>query len=83
MDEGYGAYSSILKGDYHLIYTWETRQCRLYNVRQDIGEQNDLAVRMPEKVKELAAELTTYLKERDAQRPSYRSSGELIPYPGE
>lgn len=82
-DEGYGAYSSILKGDYHLIYTWETRQCRLYNVRQDIGEQDDLTARMPEKVKELAAELTTYLKERDAQRPSYRSSGELIPYPGE
>lgn len=48
-EEGYGAYSSILKGDYHLIYTWESRQCRLYNVKEDIGEQNDLADSMPEK----------------------------------
>ena len=82
-EEGYGAYSSILKGDYHLIYTWENRQCRLYNVKEDIGEQNDLAASMPEKVKELADELTRYLKERDAQRPAYRSSGELIAYPKE
>lgn len=82
-EEGYGAYSSILKGDYHLIYTWESRQCRLYNVKEDIGEQNDLADSMPEKVNELADELTRYLKERDAQRPAYRSSGELIPYPNE
>ena len=82
-EEGYGAYSSILKGDYHLIYTWETRQTRLYNIRQDIGEQNDLAAAMPEKVKELQAELTTYLKDRKAQRPSWKESGEVIPYPGE
>ena len=40
--------SAILKGDYHLIYTWETRQIRLYNVKKDISEQNDLAQTMPD-----------------------------------
>lgn len=82
-EEGYGAYSSILKGDFHLIYTWETRQTRLYNVREDIGEMNDLAAAMPDKVKELSANLTQYLKEHKAQRPALTATGELIPYPGE
>lgn len=82
-EEGYGAYSAILKGDYHLIYTWETRQLRLYDVKKDIGEQNDLSQTMPDKVKELAAELSDYLRERDAQRPSLKSTGEVIPFPDE
>lgn len=82
-EEGYGAYSSILKGDYHLIYTWETRQTRLYNIKEDIAEQKDLSAAMPEKVAELSKELTQYLKERNAQRPALKSTGELIAYPGE
>lgn len=82
-EEGYGAYSAILKGDYHLIYTWETRQIRLYNVKKDISEQNDLAQTMPDKVKELTAELSDYLRERDAQRPSLKATGEVIPFPDE
>ncbi|EDV00709.1 arylsulfatase [Phocaeicola coprocola DSM 17136] len=82
-EEGYGAYSAILKGDYHLIYTWETRQIRLYNVKKDISEQNDLSQTMPDKVKELTAELSDYLRERDAQRPSLKATGEVIPFPDE
>ena len=81
IEEGYGAYSSILKGDYHLIYAWETQRIRLYNIREDIGEYTDLSTRMPEKAKELSRLLTKYLKERNAQRPAYRSNGKLIPYP--
>lgn len=81
LKEGYGAYSAIMKGDYHLIYTWETRQLRLYNVKEDIGEQHDLAQAMPDKVKELAAELSDYLRERDAQRPSLKATDEVIPFP--
>ena len=80
-EEGYGAYSSILKGDYHLIYTWEEQRLRLYNMKEDLGEYADLAEKMPEKVEELSKELTEYLKARNAQRPAYRSTGALIPYP--
>jgi len=56
-------------------------QLRLYNVKEDIGEQHDLAQAMPDKVKELAAELSDYLRERDAQRPSLKATGEVIPFP--
>lgn len=82
-EEGYGAYSAILSGDYHLIYTWETQTCRLYQVREDIGEQHDLAAEHPEIVKKLAHELSDYLRARDAQRPALKKTGKLIPYPDE
>ena len=81
IEEGYGAYSAILKDDYHLIYSWETGRNRLYNIQKDIAEQTDLSAQMPEKVKELSQLLTQYLKERKAQRPTLLSSGKLLPYP--
>lgn len=79
--EGYGAYSSILKGDYHLIYHWENGQTELYNIRQDISEQNNLAADMPKEVRKLARELTDALKARGAQRPALKATKELLPYP--
>lgn len=79
--EGYGAYSSILKGDYHLIYHWENGQTELYNIRQDISEQNNLAADMPKVVRKLARELTDALKARGAQRPALKATKELLPYP--
>lgn len=81
IEEGYGAYSAILKNDYHLIYSWETGRNRLYNIQKDIAEQTDLSAQMPEKVQELSQLLTQYLKERKAQRPTLLSSGKLLPYP--
>lgn len=82
-EEGYGAYSAILQGDYHLIYHWETRQIRLYNVKKDIGEQNDIAGDYPEVASELSRELAAYLRSVDAQRPAYKATGRLCPYPDE
>lgn len=79
--EGYGAYSSILKGDYHLIYHWENGLTELYNVKNDISEQNNLAGDMPDKVRELSSELTDYLKARNAQRPSLKATHEMLSYP--
>lgn len=79
--EGYGAYSAIMQGDWHLIYFWQTRELRLYNIREDIGEQNDLARQEPGRVKEMARELTAALKDCQAQRPALRQTGELIPWP--
>ena len=81
IEEGYGAYSSILKGEYHLIYHWQNGKIRLYNIINDISEQNDLASENPEIVKQLCIELSDYLRERDAQRPKLKSTGLILPYP--
>lgn len=81
--EGYGAYSSIMKGDYHLLYFWENRERRLYNIRQDIGEQNDLASTMPRLAEALSRELTDLLKAYGAQRPKRKDTGEAVPWPAD
>ena len=81
--EGYGAYSAMLKGDYHIIYFWESQELRLYDITDDVGEQNDLAPDNKHLVRELAGELTDSLKACGAQRPAYKSTGQLIPWPDE
>ena len=81
--EGYGAYSAILQGDYHLIYSWKSGLIRLYDVKNDVGEQNDIAADNPELVKVLATELSDYLRERNAQRPSFKSTGKICAWPDE
>ena len=82
-NEGYGAYSAIMKGDYHMLYFWETQERRLYNIKEDVGEQNNLAESEPELLQSLAEELTDSLKAYEAQRPSYKVTGQPIPWPSE
>lgn len=78
--EGYGAYSAIMKGDYHLIYFWENQERRLYNIREDIGEQHNLASTQPELTMQLAQELTDSLKAFGALRPK-TLAGVDVPWP--
>lgn len=81
--EGYGTFSGLMKGDYHLIYFWETQERRLYNITEDPGEQNNLADAMPELLQQMAQELTDSLIAMDAQRPMLTATGEIVPWPAE
>ena len=71
------------EGDYHLIYTHETQQRRLFNIREDVGEEHDLALEMPDLVQELSEELTATLKDCNAQMPTYKATGEPVPWPAD
>lgn len=62
--------SAILAANYKLIRFHETNETRLFNLAQDIGEQNDLTARMPDKAAALAENLDVYLVQVDAQLPS-------------
>ena len=79
--EGYGAWSAIMKGDYHLLYFWENQERRLYNIKEDIGEEHNLAEEMPELAMQLAQELTDSLKAYGAKRPTITTTGEYVPWP--
>ncbi|SOE21536.1 Arylsulfatase A [Spirosomataceae bacterium TFI 002] len=70
--------SAIRKGDWKLLYDMKLQKLSLYNLADDIGEHNDLAIQNPKKVKELAKELTAMLKERGAQMPTYKSTGQAV-----
>ena len=65
-----GPASAILLGDFKLIRIYETGVTKLFNIAKDPGERNDLAMGMPEKVKELDARLTEYLSNMKAQLPA-------------
>lgn len=82
-EEGYGAYSAIMKGDYHLVYFWETREKRLFNIKEDIGERNDVSAALPDLTQQLAQELSDSLRAYKAQRPTWKRNKQQVPWPDE
>ncbi len=80
---GIGATSTIRSGDWKLIYFYEDCHFELYNIKNDIGEMNNLAGQQPAKVTELALKLGKYLRGVKAQKPSYKSAGKPVPWPDE
>ncbi|MEK7795777.1 MAG: hypothetical protein AAB353_14665 [Candidatus Hydrogenedentota bacterium] len=50
-----GTYKAVLHGDYRLQIDDTQKKVFLYNVAVDVGERNNLAAAMPEKVAELKA----------------------------
>ena len=70
--DGYGPTSSIMQGDYHLIYYWRYDTVELYNVRRDIGEKNYLAPSNPRLTARLKDRLFSQLKHFNAQYPTQK-----------
>jgi arylsulfatase A-like enzyme len=62
--------SAIRVGSYKLVRDYETGVDQLFDLASDIGEKTDLASRMPEKRKDLAARLDAYLARTKAQLPT-------------
>ncbi|MFW6104174.1 MAG: sulfatase, partial [Bacteroidota bacterium] len=62
--------SVIRDGKYKLIHYYETDHVELYNLRKDIGEENNLADEMPDKAEELKEKLHNWLEANNANMPS-------------
>jgi len=62
--------TAFRKGDWKLIHHYENGGYELYNVAQDISEEQDLADEMPEKVTELREAMENWLDESGARFPS-------------
>jgi len=62
-------YSIIRAGDWKLIKRYEGKTFELFNLKDDLSEQNDLAEKMLDKVKDLDARLTAWLKVTGAKLP--------------
>jgi arylsulfatase A-like enzyme len=75
--------SAIRKGDWKLLYDMKQQKLSLYNLAKDIGEHDDMTSENPNKVKELAKDLSDILKERGAQMPTYKSTGLAALWPDE
>ena len=75
--------SAVRKGDWKLVYRHRTQALELYNISEDITERNDLAESHPEKLRELAVELSEKLRGWDALMPTVRATGKTVPMPDE
>jgi len=64
-----GPYSIIRSGDFKLIKWYAEDGYELFNLADDLGETNDLAPAMPEKVRQLDARLTAMLEDCRAKLP--------------
>jgi len=61
---------AIRAGDYKLIEWYEDNSIELYNLKDDLGEKDDLAGKMPEKAAELRGLLHRWLKQTKADVPT-------------
>ena len=61
---------AVRLGDFKLVEWYEDGRRELYDLRRDIGEQEDLAARMPEKAGALADLLDAWRKDVGASMPS-------------
>jgi arylsulfatase A-like enzyme len=60
---------AVRVGDFKLIESYEDSRVELYNLRADLGEQHDLAAKMPEKAAELRQMLHEWRNEVGAVMP--------------
>ncbi len=63
-------YGAIRQGDFKLIEFFDDMRVELYNLKDDIGEQKDLAKLMPDKTNQLRDRLHAWRKEVGAQMPT-------------
>lgn len=80
---GIGPTCTIRKGDWKLVYYYETGKKELFNIPQDIGENNNLVAVYPKLVKKLSKELGRYMRKVNGQRPIFRATGKKCPWPDE
>lgn len=62
--------SVIRKGDYKLIYYYEYENYKLFNLRDDVSEKEDLAQKIPEKAEQLRNELMSWVEATNAPVPT-------------
>lgn len=71
---------AIRRGDWKLIYYYDTGVKELYNIRTDISESCNEAAAHPRLVRRLSRALGRYLRSVGAQRPAF-ADGTACPWP--
>ena len=67
---GDGPYSAIRSGSFRLIEFHEDNRVMLFDLSKDIGEQHDLAAKMPAKTESLRKKLRAWRANVGAQMPT-------------
>ena len=73
--------SAVRMGDWKLVYRIKTGELELYNLVDDIGEQNNVAAQNPEITKRLADTLSDRLRKWKSPMPVVAATGQTMPLP--
>ena len=65
---------AIREGNYKLLEYFENGTVQLFNLKEDLGEQNNLATTEPERTSKLLSKLRAWRKKVDAKMPRLRES---------
>jgi arylsulfatase A-like enzyme len=71
--------TTIQQDEWKLLEFLEDGRLELYNLRDDIGESNNLALRQPERTRELHQRLVAWRAEIDAPMPTQNTGDNLLP----
>lgn len=61
---------TVRSGDFKLLEFFETGKVELYNLKEDLGERQDLAASLPDKARELQENLAAWRKSVGAKMPT-------------
>ena len=78
---GIRPYSAIRRGPWKLIYWHDDQSYALFNLTQDIGELNNLEAQEIQTKNTLTMALHDFLIQVNAQMPSDKQTGKVVPYP--
>ena len=73
---------AIRMGDYKLLERYEDGRVHLYNLKDDLGEQNDLSQQDPERVESMRNKLHVWYKQVDAKFLRQKKDGPAAWQPG-
>lgn len=59
--------SALISNDWKLLKDWETDSYKLFNLKTDLSEQNDLSSKEPDRFETMTAAMNKRLTEVDAQ----------------
>ena len=62
--------TALVAGDWKLLRDWETGTDQLFDLKNDIGESNDVSAKNAERFESMVESLEARLKETDAQLPT-------------
>ena len=80
---GMGPSSTIRRGDWKLIYYHTDQRFELFDLAHDLGEKHNLAQDQPERVRELADELTRLLQTHHAPMPIVKATNQPVALPSQ
>lgn len=78
---GINYYSAIRMGDWKMIYSQRTGNKELYNIKEDIGEKQNLVSSHPDIVQKLSSILSDQLRTWKAPMPIVKATHKPLSYP--